>query len=64
MQPLSILSVKIGPKYGSDMVNNLYMMCRKNISTPFKFFCYTDDRAGLLPEINVIDFVEYDFEVV
>ena len=64
MQPLSILSVKIGTKYSSEMVNNLYIMCRKNISTPFKFFCYTDDKVGLLPEINVIDFIDYDFEVV
>lgn len=64
MQPLSILSVKIGSKYNSEMVNNLYIMCCKNITTPFKFFCYTDDPTGLLPEIKIIKFVDHNFEVV
>lgn len=64
MQPLNILSVKIGTKYSSEMVNNLYIMCCKNITTPFNFFCYTDDRTGLLPEINPIEFVDHGFEVI
>ena len=64
MQPLNILSVKIGTKYSSDLVNNLYIMCRKNITTPFTFFCYTDDTTGLSPDINVIDFVDHGLDMI
>ena len=64
MQPLNILSVKIGTKYSSDLVNNLYIMCRKNITTPFTFFCYTDDITGLLPDINVINFVDHGLDMI
>jgi len=64
MQPLNILSVKIGTKYSSDMVNNLYIMCCKNITTPFKFFCYTDNPSGIHPEVNIINYVEHNLDVI
>ncbi len=40
-------------------------MCRKNITIPFKFWCYTDDPTDLDPRINVVDFYNQDlFPVV
>lgn len=61
---MNIVCVKIGSKYSSDLVNNLLFMCRKNLSTPFKFFCYTDDPSGISSDVNIIPFVDHDLDVV
>lgn len=45
------------------MVNNLYRMCERQITQPFRFFCYTDDSVGIAPHVEVIDFVNNGFEV-
>ena len=55
---MNILCVKLGTKYPSEMVNNLFRMCIKNVTTPFEFFCYTDDRSGIIPNINIIRYVD------
>ena len=39
-------------------------MCIKNISQPFKFFCYTEDKQGIGEEINIIPFVDYGLEII
>lgn len=59
-----ITCVKIGTKYPYGMVNNLFNMCKKNISLPFDFFCYTDDSSGLDPGINAIQYVDNQLDII
>ena len=64
---VNILCMKWGKAYNADYVNKLYNMVRRNLSLPFVFTCFTDDREGLdlginvlpLPEIRVPK--EYDY---
>jgi len=39
-------------------------MCKKNISRPFSLFCYTDNFDGINKEINIIEYVENEFDIV
>lgn len=60
---LNILCVKIGDKYSSVYVNRLYKMCKKNITQPFKFFCYTEDPSNVDSNITIIPFVDHGLEI-
>lgn len=51
---LNIITVKWGKKYNSSFVNRIYNMCVKNISIPFKMYCYTDCARGIKKDINII----------
>jgi hypothetical protein len=64
MSHFAIVCVKIGTKYPSYMVNNLYRMCTRHMTHSFDFFCYTDDAEGLCDSINVISFVDHGLDVV
>ena len=46
------------------MVNNLFRMCSKHITTPFNMFCYTDNPEGINSNINIIEYVENEFDIV
>lgn len=50
----NILCVKWGKKYGADYVNKLFIGIKKNTRKLFSFYCFTDDPAGLNPEIQVV----------
>jgi hypothetical protein len=39
-------------------------MCRKNITQPFNFICYTDDSTGIVPEVNIIPYVDYGLDLI
>lgn len=64
MDRFVITCVKLGTKYPSFMVNNLYRMCKHNISYPFDFFCYTDDASGLDSAVNVINYINHGLDVI
>jgi hypothetical protein len=50
---LTICCLKKGNKYGPGYVNILEWMVRRNVvSTPYDFVCFTDDAAGIRPEIR------------
>ena len=51
--PVNILTLKWGDRYGPTFVNRLYAGVRRNLTLPFRFFCFTDDPSGLLPEIEI-----------
>ena len=51
---MNILTLKVGSKYGPEYVNRLYGSMRRNSTVDFNFYCYTDDKNGLHPDINVI----------
>jgi hypothetical protein len=46
-----IICIKWGTAYPARYVNVLYAMCARNITGAFKLHCFTDDAAGIRPEI-------------
>jgi len=54
MSPVrTVVCMKWGTLYSAEYVNVLYRACRANITGDFRFVCLTDDRTGLLPEVDV-----------
>ena len=51
-QPVNILTLKWGDRYGPDFVNRLFYSIRENLNLPFRFFCFTDDDSGLISGIE------------
>ena len=49
----TVVCMKWGTLYSPEYVNVLYRACRANITGDFRFVCLTDDRTGLLPEVDV-----------
>jgi hypothetical protein len=51
---VTIATVNVGNYRGKGAryVNALYRGCARNLTLPFRFVCFTDDGAGLLPEIE------------
>jgi len=52
MDAVNVICVKWGSKYGSDYVNKLHSMVRRNMTRPFRFVCFTDDTDGIAPDIE------------
>jgi hypothetical protein len=48
-----VVCLKHGKKYGSEYVNRLYNMCKRHLTVPFEFVCFTESNFRLLPEIKV-----------
>jgi hypothetical protein len=48
---VNILTLKVGDKYHVEYVNRLYRGLKRNSTTPFDFYCYTEDNRGLDPDI-------------
>ena len=53
---VNVVCMKFGNRYGANYVNNLYRGVRRHLSRPFVFYCFTDDRSGLDPGIEVRDY--------
>ncbi|TGG95265.1 glycosyltransferase [Natronospirillum operosum] len=62
MEPVNILCMKWGTKYGPDYVNTLYNMVARNITLPFRFVCLTDDTTGLKDEVEALPFPKTGYE--
>ena len=65
MEPVNVLCIKWGRKYGPEYVNTLHSMVRRHLHRPFRFVCLTDDGAGIDPAIEVkpipqIGFADFD----
>jgi hypothetical protein len=65
MQPVNVLCIKWGRKYGAEYVNRLHSMVRRHLHRPFRFVCLTDDGEGIDPAVEVkpiptIGFAEFD----
>jgi len=60
---LHVVCVKWGTKYGPEWVNRLKTMVDRNLSLPYKFYCYTDDPTGLDEDVNVIPIPNQDLEI-
>ena len=50
-----VISMNWGTAYGSDYVNRLYRMVRRNVTGPLRFVCLTDDRSGIQSEVECHD---------
>lgn len=61
---LNVICVKLLTKYGAEYVNNLYFMCKTNITRPFNFICYTDDAQGIDPDVRIINYEENGLDVI
>ena len=60
MEPVNIICMKWGTKYGPDYVNKLYSMVRRHLSRPFRFVCLTDNGKGLDPAIESFPLIQLD----
>ena len=57
----TVICIKWGTRYGADYVNRLANMIRRNAKRPTRLVCFTDDRTGVdpwveiapLPDINI-----------
>ena len=54
-QQINIVCLKWGEKYHSDYVNRLYRAVQRNITTPFKFHCFTENSQGIDTAIKIHD---------
>ena len=57
-----IICIKWGAKFGPEYVNRLHGMISRNITPPFRLFCFTDDATGLHPDIAVRPLPEFSYE--
>ncbi|MEL6419902.1 MAG: glycosyl transferase [Pseudomonadota bacterium] len=46
-----IMCINWGTAFGAPYINRLYAMVARNITTPFKFVCFTDSTEGVRPEV-------------
>jgi hypothetical protein len=53
MSIVNIVCLKWGTKYGPEYVNRLYAGVKRNTSVPFKFWCFTEDSAGIDSEVHI-----------
>lgn len=57
-----IICIKWGTKFGPEYVNRLHAMVARNITPPFRLFCFTDDGTGLHPDIAVRPLPVFDYQ--
>lgn len=62
MPPTNIVCIKWGDRYPPYYVNRLYSGVRRFLSRPFRFLCFTEKPAGLVPEVEVHPLPEEPFE--
>jgi len=55
---LKIVCVKWGTKFPALYVNRLYNMVKRNLTTPYRFVCLTDNPEGLIPNIGLVSLEE------
>ncbi len=54
MNPVNVVCIRWGNKYGADYVNRLYAMVARHLHRPFRFVCLSDERSGIDPVIEVL----------
>lgn len=51
---INIVCLKWGNKYGPEYVNRLYAMVRRHTTQDFRFWCLTEDVAGIRSEVFIV----------
>jgi hypothetical protein len=59
-EPVNIITIKWGSKYGSHYVNRLFHGVRRFIKRPVRFVCFTDDAEGIEDWIDALPLPEFD----
>lgn len=54
----TIICMKWGTLYGSDYVNKLYYAVRRNTIGGIRFICFTDNKQGIIPEVEILPLPE------
>ncbi len=57
---MNIICIKWGDKFSAEYVNRLYAMVSGNLSSPFRFVCFTENSAGIRDEVEIQDLPELD----
>lgn len=50
---VNVLCMKWGDLYSADYVNKLYHMVKRNLTIPFEFYCFTEKKEGIIPEVTI-----------
>ncbi len=58
-----IICIKWGTRYSSHYVNALYGMVSRNITGPFKVYCFTDDTTDIRSEVVCLPLPELGCEI-
>uniref|UniRef100_UPI003566C2E3 glycosyltransferase n=1 Tax=Hydrogenophaga sp. TaxID=1904254 RepID=UPI003566C2E3 len=52
MEPVNVICIKWGSKYGADYVNTLRNMVARHLSRPHRFICLTEHPEGIQADIE------------
>ena len=58
----NVVCIKWGNKFDAEYVNRLYRMVRKNLTLPFRFICFTDDKNNFEDGIEIFDLPPIKFD--
>ncbi len=59
-QKITVICLKWGERYGSEYVNRLYAMVRRNTQRDLRFVCITDNNEGIRPEVEIKPMPPFD----
>jgi hypothetical protein len=62
MAEANVICMKWGRAFGPEYINRLYRGVREHLVGDLRFFCLTDDRTGIRPEVEIIDYRPGAFE--
>lgn len=61
MAETNVICMKWGRSFGPEYVNRLFRGVRRHVTGDLRFICVTDDRTGIRPEVEVVDYVTEPF---
>ncbi len=60
--PVNIICLKWGSLYDPEYVNRLYHGVKRNLSRPFRFICYTDNKDNASDCVECLDFPDFSVD--
>lgn len=60
MNKVNVICMKWGDKFPPEYVNRLYGMVNRNLSLPFRFICFTENKSGIRDEVEIQSLPELD----
>ena len=58
-EPVNIIAMKWGTRYGPEYANRLYYGVKKHLTIPFRFICFTDNPTDVIDEIECLEFPDF-----
>ena len=58
----NVVCIKWGTKFDAEYVNRLYRMVKKNLTIPFRFVCFTDDKSSFDNGIETFELPPISFK--